>query len=119
MSTTTKAASRSLDQPDEHIEKGGVLIDVVYLGDIKVKRAKYPAGWRFSKDMGADSCRDNHVGYVIEGEIHAVIDDGTELDTKAGDVFIVPAGHDAWTENGCTIVQFDEFDAAARRFGLG
>jgi uncharacterized cupin superfamily protein len=118
MATTSKAASRSLDQPDEHVEKGGVQIDVVHLGDIKVKRAKYPAGWRFSKDMGADSCQDNHVGYVIDGEIHAVLDDGTELDTKAGDVFIVPAGHDAWSENGCTIVQFDEFDAAARRFGL-
>jgi len=24
----------------------------------------------------------------------------------------------AWTEGGCTIVQFDEFDSAARRFGV-
>ena len=23
-----------------------------------------------------------------------------------------------WTEDGCTIVQFDEFDSAARRFGV-
>ena len=118
MATMSKAASRSLDQPDEHIEKGGVQIDVVQLGDIKVKRAKYPPGWRFSKDMGAERCQDTHVGYVIEGEIHAVIDDGTELHTKAGDVFIVPAGHDAWSDDGCTIVQFDEFESAAQRFGI-
>ena len=118
MATMSKAASRSLDQPDEHIEKGGVKIDVVQLGDIKVKRAKYPPGWRFSKDMGAERCQDTHVGYVIEGEIHAVIDDGTELHTKAGDVFIVPAGHDAWSDDGCTIVQFDEFESAAQRFGV-
>jgi len=118
MATMSKAASRSLDQPDEHIEKGGVQIDVVQLGDIKVKRAKYPPGWRFSKDMGAERCQDTHVGYVIEGEIHAVIDDGTELHTKAGDVFIVPAGHDAWSDDGCTIVQFDEFESAAQRFGV-
>ena len=61
MSTTTKGESRSLDQPDEQVEKGGVHIEVVHLGDIKVKRAKYPAGWKFSKDMGADRCQDNHV----------------------------------------------------------
>src|SRR5919108_572799 len=59
MATTSKAASRSLDQPDEHVEKGGVQIDVVYLGDIKVKRAKYPPRWKFSKDMGPDRCQDN------------------------------------------------------------
>ena len=118
MATMSKATSRSLDQPDEQIEKGGVRIDVVQLGDVKVKRAKYPPGWHFSKDMGADRCQDNHVGYVIDGSIHVILDDGTELDTNAGDVFIVPAGHDAWSEGGCTIVQFDEFDAAAQRFGL-
>jgi uncharacterized cupin superfamily protein len=118
MATMSKAASRSFDQPDEQLEKGGVQIDVVYLGDVKVKRAKYPGGWRFSKDMGADRCQDTHVGYVIEGSIHAVMDDGTELETKTGEVFAVPAGHDAWTDEGCTLVQFDEFDSAAQRFGL-
>ena len=55
MATMSNAASRTLDQPDERVEKGGVKIDVVYLGDIKVKRADYPAGWRFSEKMGADS----------------------------------------------------------------
>lgn len=46
------------------------------------------------------------------------MDDGTEISTNAGDAFIVPAGRDAWTDEGCTIVQFDEFDSAARRFGV-
>ena len=118
MATMSKAASRSFDQPDEQAEKGGVMIDVVYLGDMKVKRAVYPAGWRFSEKMGADRCGDTHVGYVIEGSMQARMDDGTEIDTKAGGVFMVPAGHDAWSEEGCTIVQFDEFDSAARRFGV-
>lgn len=118
MATMSKAASRSLDQPDEQAEKGGVTIDIVYLGDIKVKRAKYPPGWKFSEKMGADRCQDVHVGYVIDGSIHVVTDDGVELDTNAGDVFMIPAGHDAWSEQGATIVQFDEFDSAARRFGV-
>ena len=118
MATTSKAASRSFDQPDEQAEKGGVKIDVVYLGDVKVKRANYPAGWKFSKDMGADRCGDTHVGYVIDGLMHVEMDDGTTFDTPAGEVFVVPANHDAWTDEGCTIVQFDEFDSAARRFGV-
>jgi hypothetical protein len=118
MATASKAASRTFDQPDERSEKGGVTIDVVYLGDVKVKRANYPAGWKFLDKMGADSCGDTHVGYVIDGSMHVVTEDGAEFDTSAGDVFMVPAGHDAWTEGGCTIVQFDEFDSAARRFGL-
>jgi hypothetical protein len=35
-------------------------------------------------------------------------------------VFVIPAGHDAWVTGGqpCTIVQFDEGDSAARRFGV-
>ena len=118
MATMSKLLSRSFDEPDEQMEKGGVNIDVVQLGDMKVKRAKYPAGWRFSTDMGADTCGDTHVGYVIDGSIHVRANDGAEVDTKAGDVFMIPAGHDAWTDDGCTIVQFDEFDAAAQRFGL-
>jgi hypothetical protein len=118
VATMSKAASRSFDQPDEHVEKGGVSIDVIHIGGIKVKRATYPAGWRFSKDMGAERCQDNHVGYVIDGQITAVMDDGTEIATSGGDVFIVPAGHDAWSDEGCTLVQFDEFDSAAQRFGL-
>ncbi len=118
MSTTATAFSRSLDDADEHVEKGGVQIDVVYLGDLKVKRATYPKGWKFSKDMGADRCQDTHVGYVINGHIHTVMDDGNEIDIKAGDVFAIPANHDAWCEDDCTIVQFDEGDSAARRYGL-
>jgi hypothetical protein len=57
MATMSKASSRTLDQPDEQVEKGGVTIDVVYLGDIKVKRANYPAGWKFSEKMGCGPLR--------------------------------------------------------------
>ncbi len=115
----SKAVSRSLDDADERTEKGGVTIDVVNLGDLRVKRARYPTGWHFAEDMGADRCPDTHVGYVISGHIRARFDDGTEVDMKAGDVFAIPAGHDAWCDEECTIVQFDEGQSAAQRFGLG
>src|SRR3954465_2170428 len=57
MATMSKAMSRSFAQPDEQAEEGGVKIDVVYLGDIKVKRATSPDGWQFSKDMTPTGAR--------------------------------------------------------------
>jgi len=110
--------SRDFDQAAQHTTKGGVEIDVVQLGDMKVKRAVYPTGWRFSKDMGADRCHDTHVGYVISGRMGVELDDGTGFEISAGSVFLIPAGHDGWVigDEPCTIIQFDEGESAARRF---
>jgi hypothetical protein len=118
MATMSKAMSRSFAQPDETTEKGGVQIQVVYLGDIKVKRATYPKGWHFADDMGAPRCQDVHVGYCISGRVRTKMDDGTEFTVSGGEVFMIPANHDAWADEETVIVQFDEFDAAAKRFGV-
>ena len=120
MASPNRGTSKSLDKADEHMSKGGVEVDVVKLGDIKVKRATYPKGWRFSKDMGADRCYDTHVGYTISGRIAAELEDGTRVEFGEGDAFIVPPGHDAWVvgEEPCVIVQFDEGESASRRFNV-
>lgn len=111
---------KSFDRPDDHVTKGGVEIDVLQIGDMKVKRASYPPGWKFSTHMGAPKCMDTHVGYALSGRIHVAFDDGTELDFAPGNVFVVPAGHDAWVvgDEPCVIVQFDEGESAARRFNV-
>ena len=115
-----KGASKSFSRPDDHLTKGGVEIDVVQLGDLKVKRASYPPGWRFSEHMSAPRCYDTHVGYAISGRIVAELSDGTKLEFGPGDVFMVPAGHDAYTvgDEPCVLVQFDEGESAADRFNL-
>jgi mannose-6-phosphate isomerase-like protein (cupin superfamily) len=120
MSTGNKGTSKSFSRPDDHLSKGGVEIDVVQLGDLKVKRATYPPGWKFSERMGAPKCYDTHVGYTVSGRIVADLDDGTRLEFGPGDVFMVPAGHDAYTvgDEPCVIVQFDEGESAASRFNL-
>ena len=118
MATMSKAMARSFAQPDETAEKGGVKIEVLHLGDLKVKRATYPKGWHFADDMGTPRCQDNHVGYMVKGRIRTKMDDGTEFTVNGGDVFLIPANHDAWADEESTIVQFDEFDAAAKRFGI-
>ena len=120
MSSRDKSYRRSFDQPDEQKLKGGVQIDVAKLGELTVKRASYPVGWRFSKDMGADRCMDTHVGYAVAGKIHVILSDATEIDIKAGDAFTIPAGHDAWVvgDEPFVLVQFDEGESAARRFNV-
>ncbi len=120
MGTGNKATSKSFDKADEHVSKGGVEIEVVQLGDFKAKRATYPVGWKFSRDMGAPKCHDTHVGYTLSGRIVAEFDDGTRVEFGPGSAFIVPAGHDAHVvgDEPCVIVQFDEGESAARRFNV-
>ena len=120
MSHDDKSYRRSFDEPDDQKLKGGVQIDVAKLGELTVKRASYPVGWRFSKDMGADRCMDTHVGYAVAGKIHVVLSDATELEIKAGDAVMIPAGHDAWVvgDEPAVLVQFDEGESAAKRFDV-
>jgi uncharacterized cupin superfamily protein len=120
MATGNKATSKSFDRPDEHVTKGGVEIQSVWLGDIKAKRATYPTGWKYSRDMGAPKCHDTHVGYTLSGRIVVEFDDGTQLEFGPGSAFVIPAGHDAYVvgDEPCVIVQFDEGESAARRFNV-
>jgi hypothetical protein len=121
MATPVSGLLLSFDETAERVRKGGVEIDVVRLGDMVVKRASYPKGWRFSKDMGAPRCLDTHVGYTVSGRIAVQLSDGSRLELGPGKVFAIPADHDAWVvgDEPCVIVQFDEGESAARRFNVG
>src|SRR5918996_3335149 len=46
--------------------------------------------------VGTETCQTRHVGYVLKGRVHVVLDDGTEFDISAGDVVDIRPGHDAW-----------------------
>jgi hypothetical protein len=120
MGSGNKGTSKSFDKPDERTTKGGVEIETVHLGDFKARRATYPPGWKFSRDMGAPRCYDTHVGYMISGRIEAEFEDGSRVEYGPGAAFIVPAGHDAWVvgDEPCVLVQFDEGESAARRFNV-
>ena len=120
MPTPINGTTRSFAKPDDHISKGGVEIDVLQVGDMKVKRATYPSGWKFSTHMGAPQCQDTHVGYTVSGRLIAEFSDGTQLEFSPGSVFAIPAGHDAWVvgDEPFVMVQFDEGESAARRFNV-
>jgi hypothetical protein len=120
MATPIGGTTKSFDRPDDHVTKGGAEIDIVQIGDMKVKRVTYPPGWRFSTHMGAPKCFDTHVGYTVSGHLAAELSDGTRLEFGPGSVFVIPADHDGWVvgDEPCVIVQFDEGESAARRFNV-
>ena len=75
-------------------------VDIVNLDETYVARLTWEPGWRWSKDVApvvqTASCQNRHVGYVLSGLLHVVMDDGSELDVRGGDAFEIPPGHDAW-----------------------
>jgi hypothetical protein len=93
--------TRSLDSPDETrpFEKGRA--EIVTLGTMTVGRAVLEPGWRWSAHVkpivGTDSCQVAHTGYVVSGRLKVAMDDGSEGEAGAGDAYVIPPGHDAWT----------------------
>jgi class 3 adenylate cyclase len=86
--------------PDEVLAIGGALAETVHVGDMVVGRLVLEPGWRWSEQVrptaGTDSCQFHHVGVGISGACRYSMEDGTEFDVRAGDVFDIPPGHDNW-----------------------
>ena len=112
MATT---GSKSFSKPEEvrTFEKGSVA--VVTLGDATIGRATFEPGWRWSTCVKpvakTNSCEAAHFGYQVSGTMRVRMDDGTEWESKAGEVVNVPVGHDAWVV-GQEPVVFVDFQGA-------
>ena len=52
-----------------------------------------------------DKCPCPHWGYVVKGSIHLGYVDGTEEVVKAGEVFYMPEGHTAWTDEEVAFIE--------------
>jgi quercetin dioxygenase-like cupin family protein len=125
MSSTTgaKLIRMSLDQPDEvrPFEQGSGHLDLVVTQAGPVGRAVFEPGWRWSEHVKpiakTESCQAPHMGYVISGAMTVVMDDETREDFTAGDVMIIPPGHDAWTvgDEACVVVDWTGVGDYAKR----
>ncbi len=91
---------RRFEAPDERREFEKGTFHVLHLGGMALGRARYEPGWRWSEHVGAaqgeSSCQVEHVGMVLVGRTVVAMDDGTEVELGAGDLFYVPPGHDSW-----------------------
>lgn len=79
------------------------------LGGMTVGYHQLPKGTDFTpllKGLSNDRCHCPHWGYMFEGAIRIVYDNGTEDLLEAGDVFYLNPGHTAIVEEDVIIIDF-------------
>ncbi len=96
-------------------------MEVVTLSDPTVGRATFQPGWKVVRIREADrwdrQLRSAHLGYVVSGRMHVVMNDGAEGDSGPGDLFEIAPGHDAWIvgDEPCVLIGFQGASNYARR----
>ncbi len=78
-----KPQKKNFTAPDERRTPPNTEMDTVQFGNRKVTRITYHPGWRWTNDIkptaGTDLCQVNHFVYVLSGQTHVVMADGTEI----------------------------------------
>ena len=105
------APTKNFGAPDELREFPSGQVEMVTVGDVTIGRATLQPGWRWSTSVKpiaqTPSCQAPHLQYHISGVLRVKMDDGTELDCKAGDISVIPPGHDAWVVGDEPVVIVD------------
>ena len=112
--------TKSFDDADEVKTPPKTHAATVKLGDISATRVVLEPGWKWSKcvkpAVGGDSCQAGHVGVIVQGQLHCIHDDGTEIVASAGDAYYFAPGHDGWVIGDETVVGY-EFSDSGKDFG--
>jgi hypothetical protein len=94
------AELKSFGKPEEVREFPKGRVDLLKIGGAMVGRATFEPGWKWSTSVQpiakTKSCEAPHFQYHVSGVLMVLMDDGTELECKPGDVSLLPSGHDAW-----------------------
>lgn len=107
-----------------HREIGGVTIDIMEAANGRVKRVRYPPGFRWSTHMQpivkTQLCMHAHVGFLARGRVRGTYADGCEFDVSAPRAVVLDPGHDAWVvgREPAVLIEFDALNRTAERFGL-
>lgn len=108
----------------EHNELGGVQLDTVRAGNARVKRAVYPVGFHWARDIkphvGTETCMHAHIGFLARGRIHMEFPDGCVLDYVAPQVIAIEPGHDGRVigDEPAVVIEFDFESETAKRCGM-
>lgn len=106
-----KMEVKSLNGPDEvrTFDKGK--LELINIGGTTVGRATFQPGWKWSESVkplvNTKSCEAPHFQYHLSGTLRVLMDDGTQADLKAGDVSLLPPGHDAWVVGDEPVIVVD------------
>lgn len=109
--STTEMLGKNFDKADEVREFPLGKLELIKFGDSTVARATLQPGWRWSKSVKdiaqTESCEVAHFQFHAAGTLHVKMDDGKELEFKAGEVSMIPPGHDAWVVGNEPVVLID------------
>ena len=112
--------TKSFDDADEVKTPPKTHAATVKLGDISATKVVLEPGWKWSEcvkpAVGGDSCQAGHVGVIVQGTLHCIHDDGTEVVASAGDAYYFAPGHDGWVVGDETVVGY-EFSDSGKDFG--
>ena len=106
-----KMEVKSLNAPEEVRKFDRGKLELVNVGGATIGRAVFEPGWRWSTSVkpivNTNSCEAPHFQYHVSGTLKVVMDDGMERELKAGDVSLLPSGHDAWVIGNEPVVVVD------------
>ena len=109
--TGKKAEMKSFTKPDEVRTFPKGKLELVNIGGAVVGRATFQPGWKWSTSLQpivkTKSCEAPHFQYHVSGTLKILMDDGTEFVCKAGDVSLLPEGHDGWVIGDEPVVVVD------------
>jgi hypothetical protein len=105
-------------------DAGGVQLEIGRAGGARVKRAVYPAGFRWSVDMrpvvGTDLCMHAHVGFLASGAIRIEYPDGCNVEYEAPEIVAIDPGHDGSVlgDAPAVLIEFDFEGDTVNRLGM-
>jgi hypothetical protein len=106
-----KAEMKSFGKPDEVREFPNGRLEIIRIGDATVGRAILQPGWRWSSSVQpiakTKSCEAKHFQYHVSGVLKILMDDGNEFEVRAGEVSLLPSGHDAWVVGDEPVIVVD------------
>jgi hypothetical protein len=110
------AEQKTFHSPDEVRTFEFGQLDLVKIGDSEIGRLTLQPGWRWSEHVkpiaGTELCEAPHFQYHVQGTLHVVMGDGTEIEAGPGDVTALPHGHDAWVVGDEPVVVVDWWGAS-------
>lgn len=106
-----KTELKSFNRPEEVREFPLGRLELVNVGGKSIARVILQPDWKWSSSVKplakTKSCEVAHLQYLISGTLHVRSDDGSEFDCRAGDVFYLSPGHDAWVVGDEPVIAVD------------
>ena len=111
MTTAEKLEVKNFNKPEEVRNFPNGKVELVKVGGALIGRAVFEPGWKWSESVQplvkTKSCEAPHFQYHVSGVLKIKMDDGTVIECKAGDVSLLPVGHDAWVVGNEPVVVVD------------